>query len=40
MLGGVFGAVIYIIFIESHHSNTQPEEGNDAYEKYELANMD
>lgn len=39
MLGGVLGAVIYIIFIEIHHSDPQPGEENDAHTKYELTNM-
>lgn len=40
MLGGVLGAIIYIIFIEIHHSDTQPGEENDMYDKYELTNME
>ncbi|XP_009319855.1 PREDICTED: aquaporin-9 isoform X2 [Pygoscelis adeliae] len=40
MLGGVLGAIIYIIFIEIHHSDTQPGEENDVYDKYELTNME
>lgn len=39
MLGGVLGAMTYIVFIEIHHSDTQPEE-NDVYDKYELTNME
>lgn len=39
MLGAVLGAMIYIIFIEMHHSDPQPEEENDAHAKYELTNM-
>ncbi|NXH68284.1 AQP9 protein, partial [Hydrobates tethys] len=39
MLGGVLGAMIYIVFIEIHHSDSQPGEENDVYDKYELTNM-
>lgn len=39
MLGGVLGAITYIIFIEIHHSDTHPGEENDVYDKYELTNM-
>ncbi|KAG6939757.1 aquaporin 9 [Chelydra serpentina] len=39
MMGGIIGAVTYIIFIEIHHADTQLEEDTDIYEKYELTNM-
>ncbi|XP_061855674.1 aquaporin-9 isoform X1 [Colius striatus] len=39
MLGGVLGAMVYIVFIEIHHSDTQTEE-NDVHDKYELTNME
>lgn len=40
MLGGVLGAMIYIVLIEIHHSDTQPVEENDVHGKYELTNME
>lgn len=39
MLGGVLGALTYMIFIEVHHSDNQQGEENDVYDKYELTNM-
>ncbi|NXU36271.1 AQP9 protein, partial [Drymodes brunneopygia] len=39
LLGGVLGAMIYIIFIEMHHSAPQSGEENEAHAKYELTNM-
>ncbi|NXU04286.1 AQP9 protein, partial [Buphagus erythrorhynchus] len=39
LLGGVLGAMIYIIFIEIHHSDPQSEEENEVHTKYELTNM-
>ncbi|KAM4661127.1 aquaporin-9 isoform 3-T3 [Amazona ochrocephala] len=40
MLGGILGAVIYIVFIEIHHSDSEPGEENDMHDKYELTNME
>ncbi|XP_068060220.1 aquaporin-9 isoform X2 [Anomalospiza imberbis] len=39
LLGGVLGAMIYVIFIEIHHSDPQSGEENDVHAKYELTNM-
>ncbi|NXB34014.1 AQP9 protein, partial [Eulacestoma nigropectus] len=39
LLGGVLGAMIYVIFIEIHHSDPQSGEENEAHAKYELTNM-
>ncbi|NXS10879.1 AQP9 protein, partial [Neodrepanis coruscans] len=38
-LGGVLGAMIYIVFIEMHHSDPQSTEENEVHTKYELTNM-
>ncbi|XP_059714248.1 aquaporin-9 isoform X3 [Haemorhous mexicanus] len=39
LVGGVLGAMIYVIFIEIHHSDPQPGEENDVHAKYEMTNM-
>ncbi|XP_025066323.1 aquaporin-9 isoform X2 [Alligator sinensis] len=39
MMGGVIGALIYVLFIEIHHLDTQPEQDTDMYTKYELTNV-
>uniref|UniRef100_A0A8C3UMI0 Aquaporin 9 n=1 Tax=Catharus ustulatus TaxID=91951 RepID=A0A8C3UMI0_CATUS len=39
LLGGVLGALIYIIFIEIHHSDPQTGDENEVHTKYELTNM-
>ncbi|XP_009934187.1 aquaporin-9 [Opisthocomus hoazin] len=39
LLGGVLGAVIYVVFIEMHHSETQPQE-NVVCDKYQLTNVE
>ncbi|XP_042680034.1 aquaporin-9 isoform X2 [Centrocercus urophasianus] len=39
MLGGVLGALTYIVFIEIHHSDNQQGEEKDVYDKYELTNI-
>ncbi|KAF4792846.1 Aquaporin-9 [Turdus rufiventris] len=39
LLGGVLGAMIYIIFIEMHHSDPHTGEENEVHTKYELSNM-
>ncbi|NWX27486.1 AQP9 protein, partial [Notiomystis cincta] len=39
LLGSILGAMIYIIFIEIHHSDPQSGEENEAHAKYELTNM-
>uniref|UniRef100_A0A8D0HK31 Aquaporin 9 n=1 Tax=Sphenodon punctatus TaxID=8508 RepID=A0A8D0HK31_SPHPU len=40
MLGGVLGAVTYMLFIEIHHLDVQVEQDMDSSGKYELTNMD
>ncbi|KAL8197013.1 UNVERIFIED_CONTAM: Aquaporin-9 [Gekko kuhli] len=39
MVGAGFGAAIYMLFIELHHSQPPPPQSNAAHDKYELTSM-
>ncbi|XP_060116057.1 aquaporin-9 [Heteronotia binoei] len=39
MVGAGFGAAIYMLFIELHHSQPQPPQSNATHDKYELTSM-
>ncbi|XP_074862839.1 aquaporin-9 [Carettochelys insculpta] len=40
MMGGIIGAITYIIFIDIHHPDTQLEDDPDLYEKYDLTSQE